>query len=330
MNFRTQLSVSPSSLQIDYQSRILSMGSCFADRMGKRLASAKFPILINPLGIAYNPVALADLLLMAMGEKLVPEPTFSETEEVWQSLAFHSRFNHTDKAAYQQGITQAMQQSQRCLQEASVLILTLGTAMVYRRQDNQEVVNNCHRFPRPFFSKELLSLTAITDSLAALTDRLQRFSPRLKILLTVSPVRHIKDSLPLNAVSKASLRLACHELSTRFSHIDYFPAYEIMMDDLRDYRYYQDDLIHPTDFAEQYIWETFVQSHLRPEAQQSLQSWQQIKQDLSHRPRNPHSAAHRTFLEGILEKLRDISGQIDCAADIAQVEAILGELAQED
>lgn len=323
MNFRTELTISPSDIQIDYNSQILSMGSCFADRMGERLASAKFSTVVNPLGIAYNPVALVDLLLMAMGHKDLPEPTYSEAEEVWQSLAVHSQFNHPNKESYQKGIREALSHTHDSLKQASLLILTFGTAMVYRRQDTHEIVNNCQRFPASFFSKELLRPDEIIEALTDLTQQLDTFNPSIKILLTVSPIRHIKDSLSLNAVSKASLRLACHELSTEWSQISYFPAYEIMMDDLRDYRYYREDLIHPTDFAEQYIWDQFVHSHLTSQAQTHLKIWQQVQQDLGHRPRNPHSARHQAFLIKTRKKLMTLSQHIDCSAELRQVEKAL-------
>ena len=323
MQFRTELPPSPSDLQIDYQSKLLSFGSCFADRMGERLASAKFNIQVNPLGIAYNPLSLCQLLQIALGEKQLPKAHYSKSEEVWQSLAFHSHFNQKDWGTFEEGVRKALQQTKLRLQEASHLILTFGTATVYRRTDNQEVVNNCHRFPASFFTKELLSVETIESEITETLSLLQTINPQLKVLLTVSPIRHIRDTLPLNSVSKSTLRLACHQLTQSHPNISYFPAFEIMMDDLRDYRYYKEDLLHPTSFAEAYIWGKFVETHLSPAAQETLEIWSQIQKGLSHTPRNPHNEAHRKFLRKLLNKLELISEKIDCEEELREVRGFL-------
>ena len=324
MHFRTQLIPSPSNPQISYQSNILSMGSCFADRMGERLQQAKFNTQVNPLGIAYNPISLGDLLLMALGEKPVPTAHFSQSEEVWQSLAFHSSFNHPNEEQFELGIQSALSKTRSWLEETDVLILTFGTAWVYRRKDNQEIVNNCHRFPSSFFTKELLTTEIIQTELTALFSKLWSLNPSLRILLTVSPIRHIKDGMERNSVSKATLRLACHQLVSSHEQIAYFPAFELMMDDLRDYRFYQEDLLHPTELAEAYIWEKFVLTHFSASTQNTLQQWNQLQKDLTHRPRNPHSEGHRRFLEKLLGKLAAISGEVDCGEEMQQVKQLLG------
>lgn len=319
MNFRTKLNPPPSPLQIGYGDRILSMGSCFADRIGEKLTQAKLPSLVNPLGISYNPLSLGHLLAVVCGWTEISAPVFSEKEEVWQSFDLHSRFNHPSKETYERQTHEAIQLTREWLSQTDLLILTFGTAFGFRRKDNGRIVNNCHRFPASFFERELLSHTLLEEQVSSLFHQLLSAYPELRILLTVSPVRHIKDTLPLNAVSKATLRILCHQVTESFSQVFYFPSYELLLDDLRDYRFYQEDLIHPSAFAETYIWEKFVETHLNSHAQHLLTQWGQIRRDLQHRPRQAQSEAHQRFLRALLRKLNEVAGDIDCQEEIEAV-----------
>jgi len=323
MKFRTELPSGLSPLQLSYGQGIVAMGSCFADRIGTRLSEARLVCTVNPLGIVYNPLSLAYLLRVALGDAAMPTGTYAPHLEAWHSFALHSRLNAPDQTSWQRGVEASFARLGRALTGAQVLMLTFGTALVYRRHDTGEVVNNCHRYPAAFFRQDLLPLPEMLSTMYALVRLLRAQRPGLQLLLTVSPVRHIKEGLPLNSVSKASLRLLCHQLASSLEEVHYYPAYELMVDDLRDYRFYGRDLIHPSEMAEQYIWEHFCATHLSPEARDMLSRWEQVQRDLAHRPRQPGSQAHRRFLEKLRDKLQALSPQLDCAAELAQVEAAL-------
>jgi hypothetical protein len=287
--------------------------------MGIRLQQAKFSISVNPLGIAYHPLALIDLLEMLIENRL-PEIHYSETEECWHSFALHSRFNHSEKSVFEAQLRETFAEAREVLARTDVLLLTFGTAMAYRRLESGALVNNCHKYPARQFDKQLLPLGELKKAFAAFLPRLQAFRPGIQVLLTVSPVRHLRDTLPLNSVSKATLRLLCHELVESQPSVQYFPAYEIMMDELRDYRFYAADMLHPSEVAEQYIWEKWSETHLTAAARESLGRWQEAAQDLAHRPRQPHSQAHRRFLTQLQAKLSRLNEEMDCRAELTLVE----------
>lgn len=324
MKFRTELAPEAAPLQLNYGAGVVALGSCFAARIGERLAGARLPTCINPLGIVYNPLSACRLLRIALGDAPWPAATYAPHLEAWHSFDLHSQCNAPDRETFQRGVEQGFAQLRQALARAEVLILTFGTALVYRRHDSGEVVNNCHRYPAAFFTRDLLTLPDTLEAMYELVRRLRAQYPQLQLLLTVSPVRHVREGLPLNSVSKATLRLLCHQLASSLPEVHYYPAYELMVDDLRDYRFYGADLIHPNDVAEQYIWEHFCATHLSPAARAVLTRWEQVQRDLAHRPRQPGSQAHRRFLQQLRDKLLALSTSLDCSAELAQVEAQLG------
>ncbi|MEZ4776973.1 MAG: GSCFA domain-containing protein [Bacteroidia bacterium] len=326
MNFRTEITIPPLRSAIDYESRLLSIGSCFADRIGQRMAEKKFSVVINPLGIIYNPVSLCRSLQMAVENESEPKFLFAPHLHSWHSFHLHSRFNHPEKEVFETQVKQAFDTTGEQLRRASHLILTFGTAWVYREKSSGEIVANCHKYPANQFTKDLLSPAAVTDAFYQFLRVLLQVNPGIKILLTVSPVRHTKEGLSLNAVSKATLRLVCHQLTQAFENIYYFPAYEIMTDDLRDYRFYGDDLIHPSQFAESYIWEKFTQSALSLQAKETLHTLEKIQREMAHRPMNSHSPEYRHFLEGLASKLNLLHTTLDCTEEIRKIRTRLETL----
>ena len=202
------------------------------------------------------------------------------------------------------------------LKTGTHLILTLGTAWVYELKETQTMVANCHKQPSDFFEKRLLGLDEMKIALENLFSKLSLFNPTLKIVLTVSPVRHIKDGIPENQLSKSLLRVLCANLETEFENVSYFPAYEIMMDELRDYRFYKSDLIHPTEQAENYIWDKWAGAFFTPLTQKKVNQIFKIKLELEHRPLNPGSDAHHQFLEKLLEKLERLEPEFDFSREI--------------
>ena len=298
MKFRTEIEPAPLSVRIGYANRILTLGSCFAAHIAGRLAAAKFRVIENPSGILFNPLSIA----AAVRSYASPTPATREElgfdGEVWFHFGFHGDFSAPTADEALRRMNAARQAGAEALRTADRVILTLGTAWVY--EHDGKVVANCHRRPASEFSRRRMSVAEIVESLGNL------FRGPLagkQILLTVSPVRHLGDGLEGNAVSKAALRLAAEELKQRFRYVDYFPAYEILTDDLRDYRFYADDLVHPAPQAIAYVWGKFVSAVLDDRARQLLPEVESIVAAAAHRPRNPRSEAHRAFCRRQLERI---------------------------
>ncbi len=312
MKFRTEIEKQDFPWEIGHGDHVLSLGSCFAERMGARLAGAKIPTTINPLGIAYQPMAISRQLALALSDSA---PEARELNGLWHAFELHSSFNHPDEAVFTHEVKKALNSLKTAWHQANVVMLTFGTAWVYRRKDNDEWVCNCHKYPAAFFEKELLSVDGIVEEWKKLFEAF----PSKNFLLTVSPVRHTKDSLRLNSLSKSCLRLAAHQLSAALPNVAYFPSYEIMMDDLRDYRFYESDLIHPNEMAEQYIWDFFSKSFFSTKTQQLIHSWGKVQQSLQHRPFQQESDAYQHFLQKLEQQLRDLSTELDVKKELAEV-----------
>lgn len=312
MKFRTEIEKQDFSWEIGHQDRILSLGSCFAERIGGRLANAKIPTVVNPLGIVYHPLAMARQVELALAGDM---PEAQAYKGLWHAFELHSRFNQMEEDAFKQVVQNGLVEFNAAWEQANIIILTFGTAWVYRRNDNQQLVNNCHKYPASFFTKELLSVDTIVET----WQKLMEAFPQKKFLLTVSPIRHTKDRLPLNSVSKSTLRLATHILTERLSNAFYFPSFEIVMDDLRGYRYFEQDLIHPNNMAEDYIWSVFSESFFSTESQQLIHTWGKLQTSLQHRPFQQESAAHHRFLAKLELQLMDLSTKLDLEEELQQV-----------
>lgn len=293
--------------------------------MGSRLVESRFETQVNPLGIVYSPFSLHQLLSKAHNGE-IPKIQFAEASGLWHSFDLHSQISSPDREEVERKISEGIQTIRTGLQQADILLLTLGTAMAYRLRESGKVVSNCHKYPGHLFKKELLSWDELLGLWQALIPQLTADNPRLRILLTVSPVRHVKDTLPLNSVSKSTLRLLCHSLAQVHEAVEYFPAFEIMIDDLRDYRYYTDDLLHPTPFAQQYIWEQFQQVYLSAETRQLIARWTKIQQQLQHRPLHPDTEAYRTFLQQLHLQLKAIHPQLPCEVEIVSIQKKIRDL----
>ena len=319
MDFRTPVSIDPVGFRLGLQSRVLTAGSCFAEVMGGRLQANKLNVLSNPFGTVFNPVSLAHLLHTALHNGGLPENRLVGTDGQWFHYDLHSRFAAGTREALLTEISRAMGGVSAFLPQTDCLILTLGTAWVYRLRTDGSVVANCHKVPASEFEKTLLTAGQVSAPLAILFRELLAKQPGLRIILTVSPVRHLKDTLPMNSLSKSVLRVACHELAEMFASVSYFPAYEIMTDDLRDYRFYKADMIHPSETAEQYIWQLFTESHMDAAARRFLNEWADIRRALAHRPLQPQSAGHRRFLQGLEQRLASFQYETDVSQELALV-----------
>lgn len=321
MIFRTEIQPISPPFRLSLQQPLLSVGSCFAGVIGERLQSAKFKVLVNPFGTIFHPLPMVKLLDMALKEEEPASFTYLCYQQRWLNYLLHSSINAPTQQALQQRVKEILKLTREQLQSCQALLLTLGTSFVYELITPGLSVANCHKQPQKLFHKRLTEVAETFQALDQLWSALKAVNPHLKLVLTVSPVRHLKDSLELNSLSKAMLRLVCHQLVQKHPQdIYYFPSYELLMDDLRDYRFYEQDLLHPNLQAQEYVWEKFTTSLLDQQAQDFLIKWHPLQQALQHRPFNPTSAAHRQFLEKTLQKLQALPFAVNVSDEIKQVQ----------
>jgi hypothetical protein len=320
--FRTELKVDNAPAGINFKSRIITLGSCFSEAIGERLVSNKLQTLVNPFGVMYNPPSIHKALSYSIFNEAVTPHTFLQHNGIHLNYDFHSSFSALNGQELSSRLTDSIGATHYFLKDADWLLITYGTAWVYQRKETGEIVANCHKFPSASFSRSLLTVEEVQSSFATLFHHLKKFNPGIKIILTLSPVRHIKDTLALNSVSKSVLRVACHYISGQYPDVEYFPAYEIMMDDLRDYRFYRSDMLHPTSEAEDYIWDKFVERYFSPDFRDFEKQWASILSALRHKPFHPASETHQQFLRTTLKKLEEIKKMdVHVEDEISQVRA---------
>ncbi|WP_426492853.1 GSCFA domain-containing protein [Hymenobacter sp. 102] len=324
--FRTELPLTPLPQQLPPSARVLTIGSCFSDSIGTRLADFKVATMVNPFGTVFNPISLCRLLRAAAGEDMDWQQHVVEARGRWQSHDLHAEVGADTPVELLQHIQTLTREVGVFLATADAVVLTLGSAFAYRLRETGEIVSNCHKLPADKFDKELLTADDIIAAVAETHAYLRRINPRLQFILTVSPVRHIKDTLVLNSTSKSMLRVACHYLSELLPDVTYFPAYELLLDDLRDYRFYAADMLHPSDVAENYIWERFTRTYFDAAFGRFKKEWESLRQALGHRPLHAAAPEHRQFLESTLERLRRLSTQVDVRMELLHLERELAAL----
>ncbi len=257
MILRTTFDIEPSAKKIDYQSHLMFVGSCFAAETGKKLSEAKFKVMINPFGTVYNPVSVANTLDLIISNKEFSRKDLFINNNVYFSFYHYTDFTSSDPDKLIEKINNCIRSAHEFLKKTEFLFVTFGTARVYKLRENGMIVSNCHKLPSSFFTNELLSVEEITDLWTPLLGRISNFSSSIKVVFTISPVRYLKDGVHGNQVSKSVLFLAVERLLEHYTHPIYFPAYELLMDDLRDYRFYADDMVHPSTSAFDYIFNAF-------------------------------------------------------------------------
>ena len=297
---RTEISPGKAPFSLEHDNTIVTLGSCFADMIGDKFQQYKFNILANPFGTTFNPISIFQLLEISIEKRYNPLP--ASLGEVWYDHQFHSEISALSLEELHQLSNEKIALTHKRLVQASCLVITLGSAWVYRHIESNTIVNNCHKQSGKHFKKELLSVKQILETFELVYTKLKQLNPGIKIILTVSPVRHIKDTLQLNAVSKAILVASAYYISEQHNDCHYFPAYELQMDDLRDYRYYAEDLIHPTAQAEAYIWNKLIQWVFSPALLEAVREWDQLQKLLQHKPFHPSGSAHQQFLEQTIQR----------------------------
>jgi hypothetical protein len=297
MDFRTEVIIPPSENRITYDSGILFMGSCFTENIGTMMQEFRFRVDLNPFGIVYNPSSLSRNLWILLNGKEFSREDLHEANGKWFSFDHHSRFSGADPENCLERINQRLNTSGDLFPGTDYLMLTWGTAWVYVLRESAQVVCNCHKLPASRFSRHLLTVNQVVDTYAKLFAGLRSRLPDLRIILTVSPVRHWKDGPVMNTVSKSTLLLAAQRLTELFSYCEYFPAYEIAMDDLRDYRYYGEDLVHPNRQMTRYIWEKFSATYFDEPTTGLMGEIEKLTAARNHRPFDPASNQYRQFCE---------------------------------
>ena len=303
MNFRTNISLKSESNQIDYSSNLVLIGSCFSENISKKLQYFKFNTFSNPFGILFNPIAIETLISNAIRKKEYSEKDIFQLNERWHCFDAHSDLSASSKNELLTNLNTSIAATHKKITTASHLIITLGTAWVYRNNESAKIVGNCHKIPQKQFSKEMLSVEEIVASLKNSCALIKNLNPKVNIIFTVSPVRHVKDGFVENMQSKAHLLTAIHQLINLKEQFHYFPSYEIMLDDLRDYRFYNRDMLHPNETAINYIWEQFQHVWIAKKTISILKEVDTIQRGLAHKPFNPNSEQHQKFLVALQEKI---------------------------
>ncbi|WP_460218075.1 GSCFA domain-containing protein [Psychroserpens sp. MEBiC05023] len=303
MNFQTHIPLKKQQHNlIDYNSKILLLGSCFSDHIGEKFEYFKFQKLQNPFGILFHPLAIEGLITNVINQKeYISDDTFFHNEQ-WHSFEAHSCLSNISQEQCIQTLNEHTKKAYQFIKGASHLIITLGTAWAYRFIETDSYVANCHKVPQKKFLKELLPVSQITESIEATISLVKSINPEVTFIFTVSPVRHIKDGFIENTQSKSHLFSAIHNVVEPRHKVHYFPSYEIMMDELRDYRFYTEDMLHPNVTAINYIWDRFQHVWISEDAQTTMNDVDAIQKGLSHRPFNPNSDAHLTFLQQLKDK----------------------------
>ncbi len=295
--FRTPLSIPASTCKIKHEQQILGLGSCFAENVGEQLMAHKFNAHLNPFGILYNPISIAQSLEILFNKTTFTRKDLFEHQGLWHSFQHHGRFSHLKQEEVLSNINTEIERGHKTLENLDTLILTFGSAHAFHHLPTNQIVANCHKLPTQEFQRKLLSVEEITTTYDALLSKLQAKRSDLQVILTVSPVRYLRDGLVESNRSKATLLLAVHKLQEKFSFVDYFPAYEIVTDELRDYRFFKEDMVHPTLVAVDYVWECFAETYFNQETLQLNKKIKQIQKNLAHRPIRPDSEAHKNFLK---------------------------------
>jgi hypothetical protein len=303
MKLITAVEIEREMPRLSHRDKMLMMGSCFSDSIGDKLSLGGFKVDINPFGTLYNPISIARALREILSGKVYSEQDLFQYQGLWHSAMHHGSFSGADKADVLLHINNRLSDAHQNWEQTDVLFLTFGSAFVYYNNEG-EVVGNCHKLPEASFRRRRLSVEEIVEDYQSLLDLLLNENRKLKLILTVSPIRHLRDGLHQNQLSKATLLLAIDKLKELYpDKIYYFPAYEIMMDELRDYRYYADDLMHPSQLAVEYIWEKFAQTCFDSDTLALAGECEKIYKALHHRPLHNDDEAHKEFLGQIVLKI---------------------------
>jgi hypothetical protein len=310
MKMMVDIDIKSPAERIRYEHSVFLAGSCFTEHIGGRLADLKFPILQNPNGILFDPLSVCTSLQSYIEPRVYTEADLFHLNELWQSWQHHSIFSGMQKEQVLEQINQSQQQAHNFLKDADWMIITLGSAYSYQLIRDTQHVANCHRAPAQWFNKRLVDIPVIVDSLAVTIAKLSAFNPKLKIIFTISPVRHLRDGVVENNRSKARLIEAVHEVVEQSAYCFYFPAYELVIDVLRDYRFYDIDLAHPNYAATEYVFSKFKELFMEKQTQDMMDEVKKVMTAYRHKPFQSSTQAHKSFLQKSLDKTMQLQAQL--------------------
>ncbi len=311
MKFRTEIEIGKSIHKIEHKHKILTIGSCFADNIGEKFSSLKFQILQNPFGVLFNPQSILNSIEISLENRL-----FNENDLFFHKGEFHSFFHHSSFSSHKldeilDKINSTTKQTNKFLNEVDWVILTFGTSFVYKHLEKGIVVSNNHKLPENQFERRKLTNFETTQIISKTIKLIKNQNLKAKIIVTVSPVRHWKDGAIENQRSKANLILALEKIETECKDVVYFPSYELLLDDLRDYRFYGSDLIHPSEEAINYIWEKFSDTFFDETTLEIIKRIEKIVQAQNHKIRNPESEEGKNFLTNLNKQISEIENEFD-------------------
>jgi hypothetical protein len=309
MQFQVPINIPLLQPSIEYKDPILLTGSCFTEHIGNYLKNVKFTVLQNPNGILFDPLSVCHSLNSYIENKQYSEEDLFYLNECWHSRQHHSRFSNIDKEACLNNINISQNEAHRFLKKANWLIVTLGSSFAYRLVEGGTFVANCHKAPAQTFNKHLCTIEEIITAFEKMLHKLFDFNPDIRLLLTISPVRHLRDGVTENNRSKARLIEAVHYLVNTYDALHYFPAYELVIDVLRDYRFYDIDMAHPNYAATQFVLEKFAETCMNKETQELMETIKKIVTASNHKPFNPHSQQHKNFLKNFLQQTQALQNQ---------------------
>ena len=310
MKLQTTIPLKPELEQIDYESDVLMLGSCFTEHIGRKLEFYKFQNVVNPFGIIFHPKAIERLITRAVANKMFTSADIFQQDEKWHCLEVHSLIAASEENEYLEKLNELLRKMRDAISKSSHVIITYGTCWGYRHKDRNEIVANCHKIPQKQFTKELSSIAELVEITEAVVKAIRSLNEDTKIIFTVSPVRHLKDGFVENSRSKAQLISAIHSTIDGDNKLKYFPSYEIMMDDLRDYRFYAEDLLHPNSTAVEIIWKRFSEVWIDSGTRELQQQIASIQNGLMHRPFNPESESYKVFQADLQKKISIVKQQL--------------------
>ena len=310
MDLRTKVNIEASKFKISYNSGVMFIGSCFASSIGQQMEEGRMPVMINPAGAVFNPVSVCNTLDNIISGKEFLKEDLSFFNDLWFSFYHYTDFSSEDPTQVLEKINKRAKESLAFLSNASSVFFTLGTARVYKLKETGKIVSNCHKLPSSYFENSLLTVDYIVKLFSEQLDRLHSLFPQLKVVFTISPVRHWKDGAHGNQVSKSVLFLAVEELLKHSISPGYFPAYELLMDELRDYRFYDDDMLHPSELARKYIWEAFSESYIEKETMSIFSDVTKITKACKHRFNIESRSKKKEFAERMYRQIQEIETKV--------------------
>lgn len=306
MQFTTKISIEKFQNPITYESKIMALGSCFAENMAEKFQYFKFQNTTNPFGIIFNPVSIEKLVNRIINKIEFTEKDIFFYNDLWHCYEVHSELSNPNKEEFLKELNLSIFQSFNFLIQTSHIVITYGTSWVYRNIESNKIVANCHKVPQKHFIKEILSIETIQKSIQSTIELVRKVNPKCNFIFTISPVRHIKDGFVENQRSKSQLISAIHSNKQQPTVNNYFPSYEIMMDELRDYRFYAQDMLHPNQTAIDYIWERFAENYISEESLRVMKEVESIQKSLLHNAFNPNSEKHQNFLIQLEHKIKKL------------------------